>query len=261
MPRRNLDLRPYSFIFTRYAILDHPLSSLIPVFVIDLEVRSRSANNSYKSLIISVVQSVIRDTQTLKWRRRNNMQDAYLTITACKFVKLQHLQLSFALIYWSDGCTKLKLDMYQCDWRAPGTGLSRMCILDKYGVLVLHQSWFIFNCCCHTNMVKLFSLKFGAVHDDEIDLNHLISLQFISFIISYFMFHDFCFYYCCDSCSPSQIDTVSWRAYIEDWLSPDWHMILTSTMLIPRCTVWLVLVYLNLHFAYKDGFIKIAGFQ
>ena len=79
-----------------------------------------------------------------------------------------------------------------------GTGLFRICILNKYGVLVLHQSYFIVNCCSHTKMVKLYLLKFSAAHDDEIDLNHFISLHFISFIILYFMFHDFCFFYRCD---------------------------------------------------------------
>ena len=43
-------------------------------------------------------------------------------------------------------------------------------MIDKYGVLVLHQScYFISNCCCDTNMVKFFTLIF-AMHDDKIDL-------------------------------------------------------------------------------------------
>ena len=43
-------------------------------------------------------------------------------------------------------------------------------MIDKYGVLVLHQRrYFIWNCCCDTNMVKFFTLMF-AMHDDKIDL-------------------------------------------------------------------------------------------
>ena len=122
------------------------------------------------------------------------------------------LWVHLIFICWCDGAQDWNL-ICVCvmEGNVHWTGLFR---IDKYGVIVLHQSrYFISNCCCDTNMVKFLHLCLLCMKKNRFSyLRHgLTHFQFSLFhllysVLCFMAFVSFLVVICC---SPSQIDSVS----------------------------------------------------